>query len=1080
MGEWKPRVNDPVRSVGDLPGRVRARVPRSESWVSGDGAQDDTLIEVQWPIHVGQVSADQLRLDLAAGQKWESPSGVVQTIGGGSPSYLHEPGWDLVEDVQRSELPPWKKPPEPKAWQPRVGDPVVITAPGTHFGASAVVRLFSPSNPHLPLLVQTRDGGQRNEHRRNLCLRVEVGQWWERTATGVQYVVEAVTSDGGLHLRRLDTNQTFEPTVRSPEGMVALLSGPEWKHVPHDNSYKERERVTKTEGQPEPHPGQFWRKGSNVVELLSAAGCGGESWRGRWWVYPYAPNAIGRQEHVDLRYGWTLLSEEDRPSVILNTRERLDELNEYAYGRGSASLPAAGEPAIEAALAEARLRLHGLYSESELQAHSTRAAAELRAGSAQTVQTLCERLYRSCHLNCQFDAKVWAYTVVGRFLRESLPELAAAAELAVQLTESALAAKKQVKAGQLWVFDVPGAQTVDTYVVKVLANPNYAVTGHASIPHCWYTRVLACTRADEIGATRVWDKGQEGHGLRRSLVDPAHLLSAVASTVQSELNLSPEQVVAAEQLVASRPAPTSEPELRDRLQPLLGAKADLLADRLWQALRLAATHAQEERKMEVQEYVSLFEGSERWSQPGWLRDNIRAFAGKIVGAVHGVSAEDGRALVLAVTSALQIRIWERTHEDAGPLHAVDDLICAALPYPVDKLPLPDGIEAFEAKMVRLYRAWEDEQIVARTRNYIESQRRCAIKADWPALMLEAGNSSRAHQLVEAFKLERWQETEQEVRMAAEQQQGQTMMVSAPSEQEMAFYARAMRETAGCYLASSVSHNLALFASRLVAMTWPSAVGELTLAPRVLRSAINDALRIRVAAAAAEQPDARLAPEALVRAALPFVVPEYVLPPLPVWEEFERRQLLLHRELVGESAVSTVETRKDTTMSRVKEQAAETWDALKDEGAEAAWNTVAIKAIDWGKGLIVGLAVKHIDPKDKTLKGKLTKALNTEGGAMVISFAMSGAVALFGSQVAPVLGIEPRNLSYLGERLRVMGMTKGGVAVVDGLLDQLKQKAGPLVTLLKAMPAMTPTNGALPSNGALRLSPEEAPVRERAR
>lgn len=1005
MGEWKPRVNDPVRSVGDLPGRVRALVPRSESWVSGDGAQDDTLVEVQWPIHVGQVSADQLRLDLAAGQKWESPSGVVQTIGGGSPSYLHEPGWDLVEDVQRGELPAWTKPPEPKAWQPRVGDPVVITAPGTHFGASAVVRLFSPSNPHLPLLVQTRDGGQRNEHRRNLCLRVEVGQWWERTATGVQYVVEAVTSDGGLHLRRLDTNQTFEPTVRSPEGMVALLSGPEWKHVPHDNSYKERERVTKTEGQPEPHQCQFWRKGACIVELRwrkgvelrPTSGTSTWCWQVRGWVWP---EGIARVAQIDLRYGWTLLSEEDRESVILDTRERLDELNEYAYGRGSASLPAAGEPAIEAALAEARLRLHGLYSESELQAHSTRAAAELRAGSAQTVQTLWERLYRSCHLNCQFDAKVWAYTVVGRFLRESLPELAAAAL-------SAYEAKRSYEA--------------------------------------------------------------------------RHLLSAVASTVQSELNLSPEQVVAAEQLVASRPAPTSELELRDRLQPLLGAKADLLADRLWQALRPAATHAQEERKMEVQEYVALFEGSERWRQPSWLSDNIGAFADKIIGAVQRCTGADGRALVIAVTRAMQIRIWERVHEGLGELHSVDALVRAALPYSVDYGKLPgEPILAFEDQQVQLYRAWADERIVARTRNCIESQRRCAIKADWPALMLEAGNSSRAHQLVEAFKLERWQETEQEVRMAAEQQQGQTMMVSAPSEQEMAFYARAMRETAGCYLAGSVAHNLDLFASRLVAMTWPSAVGELTLAPRVLRSAINDALRIRVAAAAAEQPDARLAPEALVRAALPFVVPEYVLPPLPVWEEFERRQLLLHRELVGESAVSTVETRKDTTMSRVKEQAAETWDALKDEGAEAAWNTVAIKAIDWGKGLIVGLAVKHIDPKDKTLKGKLTKALNTEGGAMVISFAMSGAVALFGSQVAPVLGIEPRNLSYLGERLRVMGMTKGGVAVVDGLLDQLKQKAGPLVTLLKAMPAMTPTNGALPSNGALRLSPEEAPVRERAR
>lgn len=171
--------------------------------------------------------------------------------------------------------------------------------------------------------------------------------------------------------------------------------------------------------------------------------------------------------------------------------------------------------------------------------------------------------------------------------------------------------------------------------------------------------------------------------------------------------------------------------------------------------------------------------------------------------------------------------------------------------------------------------------------------------------------------------------------------------------------------------------------------------------------------------------------------------------------------------------------QETTMSKVKEHAEQAWDTLKDEGTEAAWNTVAIKAIDWGKGLVVGMAAKHIDPKDKTLKGKLTRALNTEGGAMVVSFALSGAVALFGSQVAPVLGIEQSRLSYLGERLRVMGMTKGGVAVVDGVLSQLKQKAGPLVMLLKAMPAM-PSNGALPGSGSLRLSPDEAPVREKAR
>jgi hypothetical protein len=127
--------------------------------------------------------------------------------------------------------------------------------------------------------------------------------------------------------------------------------------------------------------------------------------------------------------------------------------------------------------------------------------------------------------------------------------------------------------------------------------------------------------------------------------------------------------------------------------------------------------------------------------------------------------------------------------------------------------------------------------------------------------------------------------------------------------------------------------------------------------------------------------------------------------------------------------------------------------LADEGGEAAWNVAAIKAVDWGKAALVSLLARKLAPGDRALRNRIAKVVATDGGTVAVAFALSGLAAAFGSKVAPALGIDTERLDYLAKRLRVMGMTQGGVALVDSIIAELRSKAGPLIAMLQAMPSL---------------------------
>lgn len=194
---------------------------------------------------------------------------------------------------------------------------------------------------------------------------------------------------------------------------------------------------------PPPLPGRFWRRGEAVVELLKRVNGEDESdglWLTRYIASRYGDvSMIGRNVVIDVDGEWTPLTPDEQRDVWQTTVKLLDDLNEYVLGRGSASMPtvhdSSGAPrsprAMEAALAEGRLRLREAgYSEAVLDAKCDWTRGVLRRSGNQTVNEVTAALTVCDDWTSVRHEESWVRTVLGRYLRESLPGLAKAAGLA--------------------------------------------------------------------------------------------------------------------------------------------------------------------------------------------------------------------------------------------------------------------------------------------------------------------------------------------------------------------------------------------------------------------------------------------------------------------------------------------------------------------------------------------------------------------------------------------------------------------------------------------------------------------------
>lgn len=1052
---WTPRVGDPVLYKGDR-GIVTDVVTHSSDADCSVGLDMGSK-------KLQTFSAVELTLHVEPGQWWESTKTGTQYVVEPEPQ-SPEPGLYRLRRLDTTQLltaarsiteltsllsgPDWKHVPADKSykervvpergdvdeqpkWVPRLNDPV-----RSHDGkAGRVVKL---GDWRVAVQWGGLDGFEWLPDASRLALDIAHGQWWENTST--KNVYRVTMARDGQQLVNLHSGSCIRLQGAS---CAAVVGEPNWMLVKDvdrgsllasaaaDSGAAALLRASSPSGeQPEqvpiPAPGQFWRRGAAVVELLQQAD--NEDGDAGYWVARYIASRAGdgasriaQRISVDVNGEWAPLTPDEQRDVWLKTVQLLDDLNEYALGRGSATMPTAFvERAVVAALAEGRLRLREAgYSDAVLGAKSSWAGEVLRRSGNQTVNATMAALTVCDDWTPVRHEESWTRTVLGRYLRESLPELAKAAELACTI-DSKIDAIDAARSGASSTNDA----AIRFEAAGVARTPEVGDVYTRDGVHVRLTKHLDDGRWESETET-AWVAGSEEDGF------DVDLFGRPVVIVLNGWSYVPPADVAAMR--------------RRSLTAIEGAlAADIQAS--WE------------------DRFPGYSALPRWTS----------------GRQHRVFTDLAQRVWWASDKATHrhiVAVW------AATARALEDAPSSSWPALRDRV----------AEAVR-------PLVLVKKANSLSDD----SARDWANLVV--GQIKRCPRGVPEPTEEKSMDVQEYARLLV--QEASWMGCYVVRENIRAFAASLARRVPGCSVADEAALDIALCRALAIrihalctdgerpqiqalieaALPHPTVdpVRPLMLDPKeraailafeerqaALQRAFDDARAVSVAGSLIEA----------VRAGQ-LTLPELEqragdnVRALAMVETF-RQELQTNSKWNTKVQASEQEQEQETTMSKVKEQAGQAWDTLKDEGTEAAWNTVAIKAIDWGKGLVVGFAAKYIDPKDKTLKGKLTRALNTEGGAMVVSFALSGAVALFGSQVAPVLGIEQGRLSYLGERLRVMGMTKGGVAVVDGMLSQLKAKAGPLVMLLKAMPAM-PSNGALPGGGVLRLSPDEAPVREKAR